>query len=386
VKITWSVPVPGEPLDSGRGDLVRAARLIAAIRGAGHEVVVVHAASRPGTEAAVSAYRSVVRRLLPRPLALVLRDLGRAAHARAHARRVAWAAREQGADLIIETQVHLSDCGARAARASGLPLLLDDCSPAGEETVLGAGLTALARRMFARQTQAAAALIVSSPALRERLAGEGVSPERIFIVSNGVDVASYQAAARQAARERFRLGPGPMLGFVGSFQPWHQVDLLVEAMARLVHTPPPRLLLAGDGPGLGPTLATARHLGLADRVVALGALPPAEVPLVLAACDVGVLPGTNEYGQPMKLLEYAAAGLATVAPDLPPVRELLADGLDGLLFTPGDADDLARALECLLESNALRQRLGSAARCRIAASANWSERGRELAAVAERVA
>jgi glycosyltransferase involved in cell wall biosynthesis len=125
---------------------------------------------------------------------------------------------------------------------------------------------------------------------------------------------------------------------------------------------------------------------VSDRVVSLGALPPAQIPLALAACDVGVLPGSNEYGQPMKLLEYAAAGLATVAPDLPPVRQLVVDGRTGLLFPPGDVDGLAGAIGRLLNDEALRHRLGTAARRRVAGNGDWRERGRELAAVAERVA
>lgn len=375
MKIIWSVPVPGEALESGRGDLVRAAMLIAAVRDAGHDVAVVHAASRPHTAAAVSAYRSLVRRLLPARVALVLRDLGRAAHARVHARRVACAARTHGAELIIETQVHLSDSGARAARASGLPLLLDDCSPAGEEQALGAGLRELARRMFARQTRDAAVLTVSSPMLRDRLVTEGIPAEKIAVIANGVDLTAYGVANRDRARHDLGLPERLTLGFAGSFQPWHRVDLLLDAMARLPIVP--QLLLIGDGPGLQPALAHARRRRVAEHVIPVGSRPPGQIPITLAACDIGVLPGTNDYGQPMKLLDYAAAGLATVAPDLLPVRALIDDGRTGLLFQPGDVDMLTRVLQRLLDDEVLRNRLASAARRRVA-SAGWTHRGREL--------
>jgi glycosyltransferase involved in cell wall biosynthesis len=385
MKITWSVPVPGEAMDSGRGDLVRATNLISAVRDAGHEVVVVHAGSRPRTAAAVATYRSVFRRMLPGPVALAFRDLGRAAYARAHARRIASAARRQGADVIIETQVHLCDSGATAARACGLPLLLDDCSPASEEQALafGAGLGNLARFMFLKQARAAGALTVSSTALQSRLVGEGVPREKISVVANGVNLTSYRANHREATRAELGLGNEPVLIFVGSFQPWHHVELLVESLSRL--TPTPRLLLAGDGPGLAPALAHASALGICDRIVTCGRLQQYRIPPMLAACDIGVLPESNEYGQPMKLLEYAAAGLAIVAPDLPPVRAIIDDGVTGLLFPPGDVTGLTRALDRLLRDGGMRTRLGTQARSRVAAAAGWDQRGRELAGTAARI-
>jgi glycosyltransferase involved in cell wall biosynthesis len=385
MKITWSVPVPGEALASGRGDLVRAMSLIQAVRGAGHDVVVVHAGSRRATAAAVATYRSVFRRMLPDRVALALRDLGRAAHARAHARRVATAARRQGADVIIETQVHLCDSGATAARACGLPLLLDDCSPASEERTLGAGarLGVLTRSMFTKQASVARALTVSSGTLQSRLVGEGVPSGKISVVANGVDLTCYYRDDRQAVREQLGLGQEPTLVFAGSFQPWHDVQLLVESLARL--TPTPRLVLVGDGPGVATALTRARSLGIDHRIVNLGRVQQTRIPPVLVACDIGVLPGSNAYGQPMKLLEYAAAGLAIVAPDLPPVRAILDDGVTGLLFPPGDVAGLTRALDRLLRDEGERSRLGAEARGRIASVAGWAERGRELAGAAVRI-
>ena len=378
MKITWSVPVPGARMDSGRGDLVRAAKLIAALRDAGHDVVLVHGASDVNTAAAVSVYRGSVRRMVPTPVALALRDVGRVLHARRHARRVAMAAQRQGAELIVETQVHFSDSGARAARICGLPLLLDDCSPVDEESLMGSGLTSLARAAFARQARAARALTVSSEVLRDRLIRDGLPPAKIHVIPNGVDLALHESAVRTSARAWLRLGAGPVLGFVGSFQPWHRLDLLMDAMQRIADARGLRLLLAGDGPGLQPALAEARRRGVADRVAHVGALPPDQIPLVLAACDIGVLPGSNDYGQPMKLLEYGAAGLPSVAPDLPPVRAVVEHEQTGLLFRPGDAGELVAVLHRLLHDVELRHRLGIAARRRITTDGGWNERARAL--------
>jgi glycosyltransferase involved in cell wall biosynthesis len=377
MRITWSLPVRGERLDSSRGDLVRARRLIEALRAEGHELQVVEDAARSGSALAVGTYRRVIRRLLSRRTALVLRDLGRWRHARGHGRRVAAAARTHEADIIVETQVHLAASGALAARLSGRLLVLDDCSPAGEEVLLGAGLPPLVRHLFRQQVRAAARLVVSSQALAARMVEEGVPAPKLQVVPNGVDVRAFRLGGRP---ELFAgAGADCVLGFVGSFQPWHGVELLFEALARL---PDLRLhvVLVGDGPGRRQALAAARRLALADRVTDMGKVDPDRVPQVVAGFHVGVLPGSNDYGHPMKLLEYAAAGLPSVAPDLPPVREVVEHEVTGLLFRPDDADALAEALRRLARDEPLRRRLGGAARGRVTAEASWRARARALIA------
>lgn len=386
MRITWSLPVrgerlgtvPGEGPASTRGDLVRARALIDALRALGHDVDVVEDAARPGAGLAVTGYRSVVRRLLPRRLALVARDLGRVLHARAHARHVLASLTRTRADLLVETQVHFAGSGEIAATASGVPLILDDCSPSHEEIALGCGLPGLARAILRRQAACAKALIVPSAALGDALAAEGLPAERVRMVPNGVDLGAFAGAAGQRAGERERLGLGGRIAlvFAGSFQAWHQSQLLSISLSRL-DCRQVALVLAGDGPGRAACASACRQVR--DLlVVELGPVPHAGIPAVLAACDVGVLPGTNAWGQPMKLVEYAAARLALVAPDVPPVREMIEPGRNGLLFAPGDADGLAAALSEVLANDALRARLGSAAREDIAETASWSSRASEL--------
>ena len=370
----------GERLDSNRGDLVRARQLIEALRSQGHEVHVVEDAARAGATLVVSAYRRGAQRILPLRAARVLRDIGRWLHGLVHGRRVARHAREQAADVIVETQVNLAASGAAAARATGLPLLLDDCSPSEEEALLGAGLPALARYVFRQQAQAASIIVASSQALRNRLVGQGVATDKLVVIPNGADLPAYGQIDHAAARAELGLTDECVLGFLGSFQPWHGVELLVEAASRLAADHPIHVLLIGDGPMRESVLACARQLGLAEHITALGAVPAARVPRLLAAFDIAVLPGSNDYGHPMKLLDYAAAGLPTVAPDLPPVREVITDGVTGLLFPPGDRAALTRALARLAGAERLRHKLGRQARKHCARDNTWAARARALTA------
>jgi glycosyltransferase involved in cell wall biosynthesis len=119
-------------------------------------------------------------------------------------------------------------------------------------------------------------------------------------------------------------------------------------------------------------------------VIALRNVTPDAVPGLLGACDVGILPGTNAYGHPMKLVEYAAAGLACIAPDLPVVREVLENGITGLLFPPGDGEALCRRISEVLRHADFRRTLGDAARRRVARLAGWENRARALLTGLER--
>lgn len=370
MNVVWSLPVRGESLSSTRGDLVRARSLIEALREKGHRVTVIEDGGSPAARKRVTAYRDMVRPWLPGPVATIPRDLGRVAHGRAHGRRVAAAAREEGAELIIETQVHFAGSGALASRLSGIPLLLDDCSPSTEEHALGATIPGLARHVFRTQARVAAALTASSVQIRDRIVDEGAPGDRVHIVPNGVELDAYRGADRTSARRELGLGDDVVICFVGSFQPWHRTELLLDAV-RLMPEAGIRLLLIGDGPGRAPLLDRADALGLRDRILSPGTLSGSEMIAALVASDIGALPASNDYGQPMKLLDYAAAALPIVAADVPPVRDMIEPGVTGLLIPPGDPAALAAALTALARAPSGRSRLGRAGRTRLAACATW---------------
>jgi glycosyltransferase involved in cell wall biosynthesis len=173
---------------------------------------------------------------------------------------------------------------------------------------------------------------------------------------------------------------GCVVGFVGSFQPWHRVEMLIDAVAALPADCPIHVVLAGEGPGLEIVLEAARKCRVSERVTAIGAVPADAIPALLAGWDIGVLPHSNPYGDPMKLREYAAAGIPSVAPDLDPVREVIEHEATGLLFPLGDVGALAHALERLAADRALCRRMGDQARRRAFATGSWTERGRALLA------
>jgi glycosyltransferase involved in cell wall biosynthesis len=96
-----------------------------------------------------------------------------------------------------------------------------------------------------------------------------------------------------------------------------------------------------------------------------------DMPALLAAVDVVVLPSYRE-GLPRGLIEAAACALPLVTTDVPGCREVVRDGVDGLLVPARDAAALARAIARLQDDAELACRLGTAARER--AMAEFDER------------
>jgi glycosyltransferase involved in cell wall biosynthesis len=374
--IVWSLPVRGERLGSSRGDMVRAKHLITALRVDGHDVHVVASADRVLDNLAVTSYRRCLRGVLPSRLGAALRDVGRVVQGLLHGVRLAWVVRRTGAHLIVETQVAHAASGAVASRLTGVPLVLDDCSPSAEELAFGGGVRSLAHATLRLQARTARHVVAVSAAVRERLVEEGVPRAKLRLVPNGVFIEAFARRSNDGARARS--ADRCVVGFVGSFQPWHRVDLLLDAMTIVPANLAWQLVLVGQGPALAPVIDTAHARGLAARVTALGAVPAERVPALLAQFDLGVLPGTNDYGHPMKLLEYAAAGLPSVAPDLEPVREVVDHGVTGLLFPQGDVRALGDAIARLAGDPPLRARMGQSARERVIAHSAWSGRARDL--------
>lgn len=106
-------------------------------------------------------------------------------------------------------------------------------------------------------------------------------------------------------------------------------------------------MLVGDGPARAELEARARRTGLSERIEFTGFRE--NIPEILASFDIAVQPSISE-GLSISVLEAMAAGKPLVVCDIVGNRELITDGVNGLLVPPGDPSALARALASLLDN------------------------------------
>jgi len=135
-------------------------------------------------------------------------------------------------------------------------------------------------------------------------------------------------------------------------------DLLEAAPELLRRCPRLRFLLIGDGAWKSRLAAKARQLGVHQRVIFAGLVPPEAIPAHLALMDLFVHLSRRE-GLPRALPQAMATGRPVIAYDCDGAREVCRPGESGFLVNPGDRAALIDAVLCLAGDPALRQQLGA---------------------------
>jgi glycosyltransferase involved in cell wall biosynthesis len=187
-----------------------------------------------------------------------------------------------------------------------------------------------------------------------------VESERIAVIPNGVDVNGV------TGKKDYRLNGVVTLVFVGRLDPQKGLDVLLPAFQQVRSLRPElcwRLLLIGDGLLRDELKNVARQLNIAEYVEFCGLVR--DVDAHLSQADLFVLPSRSE-GMSNALLEAMTLGLPCVATRISGNTDLIQDGENGVLVLSENVDSLAQAFMRLVEDEALRSRLGNAARRTVA--------------------
>ena len=214
----------------------------------------------------------------------------------------------------------------------------------------------------------------------------GASHERTIVLPNAVDIEYVDASLSGGQLMNGQVGP--LLGWAGSFGPWHGAEMAVRALALLPADV--QLVMVGDGDERGACENLADGLGVSDRIEFTGAISRPETLRRLAGCDLLLsphvpLPDTPFFGSPTKLFEYMALDRPIVASRLAQIGEVLQDGVTARLVTPGVLEELVDAIREVLDSEDQGRALGHAARRDAESNHTWEDRARSVLEHLDRV-
>ena len=290
---------------------------------------------------------------LDRPRPSILRPWKLARYIRRNIRDIARLCRSEGVDVV---QCHLSDAeflGIAAAALCRVPVIISTLH--GPLPLLpprsGWSPRNTLRRFTTRLLYGLTSYVV---AVSDEVAAEAarlfsVPRGKLVTVINRIDTDSYTEPV-DTASVRASLGLGPehkVITTTARLEPHKGQAVLVSALHLLGEAhPEARLLLLGEGESRPSLEDQCRSLGVADRVLFLGAR--GDVRDILAASDIFAFPSFAE-GTSLALMEAMAAGAAIAATDIPGNRTLLEHGKNALLVPPGDSPALAGALRKLIE-------------------------------------
>ncbi len=298
-----------------------------------------------------------------------------------------------GFDLLYERKSWTGYGGGFAAQRMGIPLVLEENGDhLADLEAKGMAPTGLQRRLslwlMRRAMHRASHVIASGEGWRRNfIARWDYDPVRVTTVENGTELVGMLARTQL---RHFQEDAPPRdevtLVYVGGFYAWHGLPVLLPALARaLAGGLPARLLLIGAGDGLAGAQERVQALGLATAVTFLGHMTPDVYAPILAQADVGVSPycGWPEFSG-LKILDYKAAGLPTLASGQDGMPPTLGHEQTGLIVPPCDEDALYHALLRLGSDAGLRRRMGQQARREAETMHGWEHTAQRIAEILEK--
>ena len=388
MRIAYLCSDPGVPITGSKGASVHVRETCRALRQLGHDVRVLAVRRGDGPSRGLRLHELPLTRAGQAAGRLVRGDpQGGPGTSSALRSLLAAAAVTQGAveplrrwrpHLIYERYALFGTAGVEVSHLLGVPLVLEVNAPLSKEHAVHRALDlATTARAVEREVLTAADRVVAvSEPLRRWLIDLGVPARRIRVLPNGVDADRFRVRiSRVAARRQLGVEPDELVvGFAGSLRRWHDVDGLIDAVARVrARKIKVTLVVVGDGPERARLERHGRRrLGNGCRF--LGAVPHEAMPRLLAGLDVAAAPYADAseefYFSPLKVVEYLAAARPVVAANVGPIRHCIRPGRSGWLYPPGDPDQFAEQLKAALAAPDAEV-LGAAGRRHAVAKHSW---------------
>lgn len=219
------------------------------------------------------------------------------------------------------------------------------------------------------------AIVVYGNHVKQFLISEGVKPNRIFIGQNAIDNDEYTLTLDQDKKRIINEQLGiqkeqKMILYVGRFNPEKGLDILLHAFSK-VEYPEVKLVLVGTGSLLEEMKLLANNLGIQDKTIFAGYIPPEQTRYYYANSYFSVLPSVttskNKETWGLVVNESFAQSVPVIASDCvgAAASGFLENEITGLVFPEGDVEALAIKMNTLLNDPGLRDKLGDQAKERL---------------------
>ena len=227
-------------------------------------------------------------------------------------------------------------------------------------------------------------VIVVIEEAKDRLVSIGVSTEQIHVVSNYASQIEMRQQVKAAGRSFTDQTPFRVL-YAGGFDPSRDLQTVVNAVSRLPQADYPNLqvqLVGGKGRDLVQLQQQIDSLGLTDRVLLSAWMPLADVEQLIVEADVGLVPHVKsphtDTTIPHKLFQYMWQRLPVIVSNCAPLERIVTEIDCGMVYTSGNADEMARCISELYNARDRAFSMGIAGHEAVEARFNWAAAGQTL--------
>lgn len=214
-----------------------------------------------------------------------------------------------------------------------------------------------------------------------------VAPDKVTAIENGTLMVSLLERMQLRSFQAHATTDTPTLVYLGAFDPWQGIPVLIRATSRaLALGISLKLLLVGSGPEVNSARELVRECGIADRVTFTGHVSLQDAAGYLARADIGLSPycGRTQYAG-LKLFDYKAAGLATIASGKDGEPRTIEQGKTGWIVPPCDEDSLFQAIVTLCSNLELTWQIGRQARLEAEQLHGWDKTAEQLSELLTRI-
>jgi glycosyltransferase involved in cell wall biosynthesis len=279
--------------------------------------------------------------------------------------------------LVVRTGVRQPSLGRIKSVCPDTTICLEVNSAYFDEALPGLPLRSVFQQWEVRRFRSADAIVVVSTYLKDYLEKRGLHPDKIIVNHNGVDVQAMDIAHVSDVRDQYHIPRSAfVIGYVGGMETFRRLPEVIGYIAKLRSLCGNDIyfMIVGDGDDMSAVRAAvdAERGALGDAVKLLGWRDHAEIPRFLATFDIAIFPFTNAYCSPLKLFEYLAAGVPSIGPDTPAVREVFGDGTH-LKLVKQDGTNFVDTIIEMKENPELRERLRDCGRELILDRYTWEK-------------